>query len=67
MISSKRTSKARAQGAEACRRTRGVHKLTLCRYYKFTAQNLSFSGGWSEVWNVAHKFWAKSHTATKTE
>ena len=65
MISSKRTTKAREEGAQACRSVRGVHKLTVCPYYKWTAQNRSFSKGWSEVWQVGHKFWMKSHMAVK--
>ena len=65
MISSNRTTKAHAQGAEACRRTRGRHSLTVCPYPKFSAQNRAFSKGWSQVWQVGHKFWMKAHEATK--
>ena len=65
MISSKRTSTAHAQGAEACRKTRGVPKLTVCPYQKFSAQNRAFSRGWNDVNRVARKFWSKSHNATK--
>ena len=65
MISSHRTQTAHSQGSQACRKTRGVHKLTLCPYYKFTAQSRAFGKGWSQVWNVGHKFWMKAHNATK--
>jgi len=65
MISSHRTTIAHQQGAEACRRTRGAHKLTVCPYSKWTSQNTAFSRGWSEVWQVGHKFWMKAHKATK--
>ena len=67
MISSKRTSQAYAQGSESCRKTRGVHKLTVCPYSKFTAQSRAFGKGWSQVWQVGYKFWAKSNTATKID
>ena len=65
MISSKKTYTAYAQGAEACRKTRGVHKLTVCPYPKWSSQNKAFSRGWNDVNRVARKFWSKSHNATK--
>ena len=65
MISSKRTSTAHAQGAEACRKTRGVPKLTVCPYPKWSSQNRAFSKGWNDVNRVARRFWSKSHNARK--
>ena len=65
MVSSLRLDKAYTEGAEACRKTRGVPKLTVCPYPKFSAQNKAFSRGWNDVNRVARKFWAKSHNARK--
>ena len=65
MISPKRTSQAYEQGSHACRKTRGVPKLTVCPYQKFSAQNRAFSRAWNDVNRVAKKFWSKSHNARK--
>ena len=65
MISAHRTSTAYQEGSHACRKTRGVPKLTVCPYTKFSAQNKAFSSGWNDVNRVARKFWSKSHNATK--
>ena len=65
MISPNRTTIAHQQGAEACRRTKGRHSLTVCPYHKWTAQNRQFSAGWNQVWQLSRKFWMKAHEAMK--
>ena len=65
MVSSLRLDKAYTQGSHACRKTRGVPKLTVCPYTKWSSQNVAFSKGWNGVNRVSRKFWSKSHNATK--